>query len=122
LKQTNILFYVKDTGIGIPPDFHHLIFERFRQVETESSIKGGTGLGLAITKALVEKMGGSIWLESAVGEGSVFYFKFPIKPEVSKDKSVKEKAFYTRSQPDWEHQTVLVAEDEDYNYLYLAEL
>ncbi len=123
LNQSNILFFVRDTGIGIAPENQHLIFERFRQIDTSSTtLRGGTGLGLAITKALVEKMGGSIWVDSTIGKGSVFYFQFPLKPDIGKDKIVKEKAFFKRSQPDWEHQTVLIAEDEDYNYLYLAEL
>ena len=123
LKQKNIVFYVKDTGIGISIDNQHLIFERFRQIETSSAtLSGGTGLGLAISKALVEKMGGTIWVESTFGSGSAFYFQFPLKTDSGREKIIKEKAFFNRSNPDWEHLTVLIAEDEDYNYLYLAEL
>lgn len=71
-------FFVKDSGIGIAPDFHDKIFERFRQVEAEKTRKyGGNGLGLAITKNLVELMGGKIWLESELGKGSTFYFSLP---------------------------------------------
>ncbi len=78
-------FYVKDTGIGIPAEFHEIIFERFRQVETEKKRKhGGNGLGLAITKSLVEMMGGKIWLDSFPGKGSVFYFSIP-RNKVSND-------------------------------------
>ena len=75
-----IQFHVKDTGIGIPPEFHDKIFERFRQVETSKArTYGGNGLGLAITKNLVELMGGRIWLESEPGKGSTFYFTLPIE-------------------------------------------
>lgn len=75
----NIRFYVKDTGIGIPKEFHEKIFDRFRQVEAAHTRKyGGNGLGLAITKNLGELLGGRIWLESEVGNGSVFYFDLPI--------------------------------------------
>ena len=73
-------FYVKDTGIGVPAEYHDTIFERFRQVESENNRKyGGNGLGLAITKNLVVLMGGTIWLESEPGQGSTFYFTMPCK-------------------------------------------
>ena len=81
-----LTFYVKDTGIGIPKEFHEIIFERFRQVETEKDRRyGGNGLGLAITRSLVEMMGGKIWLDSSPGKGSVFYFSIPYH-EVTNDK------------------------------------
>ena len=73
-----VQFHVKDTGIGIPAQYHEKIFERFRQVEETSTRKyGGNGLGLAITKNLVDLMGGNIWLESEPGKGSTFYFTLP---------------------------------------------
>ncbi len=73
------LFRVKDTGIGIPKEFHEQIFERFRQVESAFTRKyGGNGLGLPISKALVEMLGGEIWMESKKGEGSTFYFTIPM--------------------------------------------
>ncbi len=123
LKNKNVLFYVKDTGVGISSENLNLIFERFRQIETSSdTLPGGTGLGLAISKALVEKMGGKIWVESTLGKGSVFYCQFPLKVDNGKDNLIKDKAFLNRAKPDWENQTVLIAEDEDYNYMYLLEL
>ncbi len=76
--ENNIQFYVKDTGIGIPKDFHDKIFDRFRQVETAHTRKyGGNGLGLAITKNLAELLGGRIWVESEPNVGSIFYFALP---------------------------------------------
>ncbi len=76
-----VTFYVKDTGIGIPEEFHEIIFERFRQIETEKNRKyRGNGLGLAIAGSLVEMMGGKIWLDSSPGKGSVFYFSIPCNP------------------------------------------
>ncbi len=78
LQNNQILFYVKDTGIGIDSEHQQVIFERFRQVDIETSRKyGGTGLGLSIAKGLVELLGGSIWLESELGKGSTFYFSIP---------------------------------------------
>lgn len=76
----NLEFRVSDTGIGIAPEHHVQIFDRFRQVETSYKRKyGGNGLGLAITKNLVELMGGRIWLESDAGKGSTFFFTIPYK-------------------------------------------
>ena len=73
--DNNLLFYVKDTGIGIPPKYTELIFERFRRLEEHHHQNvGGTGLGLAISKNLVEMMGGKIWVESKQGVGATFYF------------------------------------------------
>jgi signal transduction histidine kinase len=66
---------VSDTGIGIPKDRQHVLFEAFSQVDASTTRQyGGTGLGLAICKRLVHAMGGKIWLESCEGEGAVFGF------------------------------------------------
>ncbi len=66
---------VADNGIGIPAEQHEAIFSRFHQVaSTTRGVREGTGLGLAITKTLVEQMGGRIWVESEVGQGSHFTF------------------------------------------------
>ncbi len=68
-------FGIRDTGVGIPPEKQALVFEPFVQVDGTASRKfGGTGLGLSISSQLVGMMGGRIWLESAVGEGSHFFF------------------------------------------------
>ncbi|RXQ92253.1 PAS domain S-box protein [Ancylomarina salipaludis] len=68
-------FYVKDTGIGIPKDLQKSIFGIFRQAnETLSREYNGIGLGLSISKNLVERLGGKIWVESKLGEGSTFHF------------------------------------------------
>ena len=71
----SLLFTVRDTGIGIPADKVDTIFESFSQVDSSVTRKyGGTGLGLAISKKFVELMGGRIWVESVLGEGSAFRF------------------------------------------------
>jgi len=69
-------FTVKDTGIGIPPDRMHRLFQSFSQVDMSTTrYYGGTGLGLAISKRLSELMGGTMWAESAgLGQGSTFHF------------------------------------------------
>ena len=76
----NILFSVKDTGIGIPADKTTTIFERFTQADTDTTRRfGGTGLGLSICKSLVELQNGTIIVESTLGEGSVFKVSLPFK-------------------------------------------
>ncbi|HBB91523.1 MAG TPA: hypothetical protein DC042_07330 [Bacteroidales bacterium] len=78
IRKADIQFFVRDTGIGISPEHYGLIFGRFMQTElTTSKTYEGAGLGLAICKGLVELLGGRIWVESEIGEGSTFFFTLP---------------------------------------------
>ncbi len=75
-----IEYSVRDTGMGIPPEKHSLIFEPFTQADYSTSrLYGGTGLGLAISRRLVELMCGTLSLESTTGRGSIFRVQFPIE-------------------------------------------
>jgi signal transduction histidine kinase len=79
-KGDFIEYSIKDTGIGIEKDKLQSIFGRFTQADNSlSKIYEGSGLGLSITKAYVEMLGGSIWVESEVGNGSTFYFTVPLE-------------------------------------------
>lgn len=83
LKEKFIEFFVKDTGIGIEPINQSLIFDEFRQVDApHKELNRGNGLGLSISKALVEKLGGSIHVTSELGKGSIFVFTIPFKSEI----------------------------------------
>jgi PAS domain S-box-containing protein len=78
LKENNLLFHVKDTGIGIREENKERVFERFYQCDiTIQKNYSGTGLGLSITKGLVELLGGQIWVESIYGSGTTLYFTIP---------------------------------------------
>jgi signal transduction histidine kinase/CheY-like chemotaxis protein len=117
----NLVFFVSDSGIGIPPDKLDVIFERFTQLRQNKNISyGGTGLGLSIVKGLVSLLGGKIWLESELEKGTVFYFSFPFQiahsthqAQVSMDET-REYHF-----PD---KTILVVEDDLFNAAYIKEI
>jgi signal transduction histidine kinase len=77
---------IEDTGIGVPADKLHKIFEEFYQVD--GGKQGGAGLGLAIVKRLVEEHGGKIWAESQIGKGSTFYLTLPADTEKKDDRTL----------------------------------
>jgi len=78
-----VLFWIADTGIGIAPEDHEIIFEEFKQgASGRRQGSAGSGLGLAITRHLLRLMQGRIWVESELGKGSTFYFTLPVaQPE-----------------------------------------
>lgn len=122
LEKNELLFSVKDSGIGITQSQQLVIFERFRQADgITSGNYGGTGLGLAISKALVELMGGRIWLESTPGKGTTFYFTLPFRPTLSR---IQENGqMHTRQiENSWENKVIVLVEDEDVNILLITDL
>ena len=85
-SETELLFMVKDTGIGVPQKDLPRLFETFYQVDAGFTRQySGTGLGLAICREQVTKMGGHIWVQSKVGEGSSFYFTIQVGREEKQD-------------------------------------
>jgi PAS domain S-box-containing protein len=114
-----VRFFVKDTGIGIPKEKYSLIFEPFRQIdESFTRSYGGNGLGLPICKMLIERMGGKIWVESKVNEGSQFYFEFKVNKSIP---------IQTAKEPQnpgpysWHDKIILIVEDNYANYLLIKE-
>jgi two-component system, sensor histidine kinase and response regulator len=114
LENNEIVFFVKDTGVGISDEFKNRIFKGFNQ-ENEELTRGfeGVGLGLGISKGLVDLMGGKIWYNSTKGKGSEFYFSIPLKivnsePGGSESELIKPK--------DKIKSKILVVEDDNINY------
>ncbi|SEO04406.1 multi-sensor signal transduction histidine kinase [Duganella sp. CF517] len=73
------IFYVKDNGIGIHAKHHDQVFKMFKRLHGRNEYGGGTGAGLSIVKRLVERHGGQVWLDSAPGAGTTFYFTLPFQ-------------------------------------------
>ena len=127
-------FEVQDTGSGIPSDKFDRLFKAFTQVDPSTTRQfGGTGLGLVICSRLIQRMGGRVWVESAVGVGSCFQFVLPLlsaeqisegqspclthAKETEADRSLLENDF-ARQHP----LRLLVCEDDEYNRWVMREL
>ncbi len=112
--SVEVYFEVADTGIGIPHDKLHLIFESFMQADVATTRKyGGSGLGLSICRELVKKMGGELDVASEIGEGSRFYFtlRFPLRPRKIKTEAITQLEEYRQL----EGIKILIAEDNALN-------
>lgn len=119
--EDDIVFFVKDTGIGIPENRLHAIFDRFVQADlTLSRSHEGSGLGLSIAKAYAQLLGGDLCVDSEVGKGSTFFFNIPkeeIKPEnheTIKPESIEECLKHNCK--------ILIAEDDEMSYMFLQNL
>ena len=112
--KLTLQFKVVDTGIGIPEEKIKFIFDRFSQAEENISRSyGGTGLGLNISQQLIERLGGSIWVKSEEGTGSVFSFFLPFTVGKSGGKPVKQ--IPVRNQEEIRRGTILLCEDNELN-------
>jgi len=123
LEKSTIQFYVKDTGIGIKEEEQKKVFDRFVQAENRLTKKHrGNGLGLSICYKLVELLGGEIWLESEFKKGTTFYFTVPYTSDDTQKISIKQIELKEELNYSSNSLTILVAEDEEYNRMYLNEL
>ena len=110
-------FFVSDTGIGIPEEKQQTIFEAFEQADSSTTRKyGGTGLGLSISAALVKLMGGTMWVESKVRQGSKFHFTVVLETNKSESESLAKEVFKLVDLP------ILVVDDNDSNRRILREI
>ena len=125
-QEAELHFYVRDTGIGMTPEQCAKLFQPFSQADASTTRKyGGTGLGLVISKSLVELMQGRIWVDSALGRGSVFHFdaRFGLQPATGAVRVVGHSG-----EPDLlmsaqlRHARVLLVEDNDMNQELAQEL
>ncbi len=73
-EDSQVVYYVRDNGIGIPKEYHEMIFRIFKRLHGRNQFGGGTGAGLAIVKKIVERHKGKIWLHSLPGQETTFYF------------------------------------------------
>jgi signal transduction histidine kinase len=120
--KSEITFFVKDTGIGIASENHHIIFERFRQVDKgKSIINKGSGLGLSIIKAYVELMGGIIELISDLGKGTEFKITFPYFQQNSQPEKIKKEVINQPIRANGKR-VIVVAEDDDINWYYIEQI
>jgi CheY-like chemotaxis protein len=119
-KVIYFIFYVSDTGIGIPKHRQEAVFKRFEQADiNDSRAIQGSGLGLTIAKAYIEMLGGKIWLESQEGKGSVFNFTLPanrvnqtLKTDNKSDSNQLNSSIKSKFK-------VLIVEDDEVGYIYL---
>ncbi len=121
IKNRELRFHIKDTGIGIDQDKTDLIFDRFRQMDGSSVRKyGGTGLGLPVSKSLVTLMGGELWVKSQPGSGSEFFFTIPYKKMTKPEPEHEAEAVVNNVEEyDFRNKGVLVVEDNLSNYEFI---
>ncbi len=120
-EQSQLSFFVRDTGIGIETKNHDVIFDRFRQVEDRNkNLSSGSGLGLAIVKAYVELMGGGIKIKSEHGKGTEFTLHFPLQVPEVKERAPKSAPGKVKGNAG--ENIILVAEDEDINWFLLNQM
>ena len=121
IKDKEIIFHVKDSGIGIPDNRKEAIFKRFIQADiTNKMALQGAGLGLSISKAYVEMLGGKLWLESQEGQGSTFYFTLPYFRNIGTIPHIKVKEKTTTEEVLKNKLKILIAEDDKISELLIS--
>ena len=122
-ESEHYLFYIKDTGIGIPKNRQKAIFNRFVQADIKDvNAFQGSGLGLSIAKAYVEMLEGKIWVESEINEGATFYFTVPLEKVINnnlEDSNKEKEHMFTTS---IKKLKILIAEDDIISFTFLSTL
>src|SRR5690606_4945614 len=120
-EDNYIVFFIKDTGIGIPANRLDAIFDRFVQADSKlSRPHEGSGLGLSIAQAYAKLLGGNVWVESEEGKGSTFFFNIP-KDEVDTLTLPKTNEEHIKISLKSNHK-ILIAEDDKLNFLCLKKI
>lgn len=122
-SNKSLIFYVKDSGIGIDSENISKIFDRFKRVDNEYGVLvGGLGLGLSICKAYTEMLGGTINASSVINKGSNFIFEIPLKEAEADVNSAPISQDHIESSNISKSITVLVAEDDNINFILMNKL
>ncbi len=122
LEANSVVFYVKDTGIGIPADRIEAIFDRFVQADMKNTrTHEGSGLGLAIVKGYLDLINGKIWVKSEIDKGSIFFISLPYhyNTEEIEERTEKKRANHSQLK---DKMTILIAEDDQNGFLYLKSI
>lgn len=119
IEQPKIVFFVKDSGIGLTDDEQEIIFEKFRQLEDYGTRRyGGSGIGLSLSRGIVENLKGEIWVDSEKDKGATFYFSIPFQT-LSNESSLTQSKLNTQ-QNEWPGKTILIVEDSIVSYQLLT--
>jgi len=116
--KSNIIFNVKDKGIGISESDQKTVFNRFMRIQSDNTKLTGLGLGLAISKAYVELLNGTIWVDSKKDYGTTFSFSIPFKLDHSSKSKTTNNSTVNIIKPSAKT-SVVVAEDDEYNFILI---
>lgn len=123
IENKQVVFFVKDSGVGIPVVLQEVIFDRFSKYSaTDEQIFSGTGVGLSLCRDILALMGGKIWLDSTPGSGTTFFFTLPSNQSAGE---APRKSFASKNGAldlDLSNKTILVAEDVESNFLLVRAL
>jgi len=120
IENSEVEFYIRDTGIGIDKSEFEKIFDKFYKVESnQNKLFRGAGIGLTIVKGIAEAFGGKAWINSIVDEGSTFYFSIPVNVVKSKLKHYEPEEDISILVENWGERNILISEDVDINLKYL---
>ena len=119
-NENNLNFFVADTGIGIPKEKQEVILKSFTQADdTVRQLFGGMGLGLSIAVGLIKLLGGQLIINSEENKGTLIKFSIPVPISFT---TIPKQIENTKVEYNWQSKTILIAEDEDFNFTYIEEL